>query len=140
MGLFVPFLTVKTYRQNGMVGSRRRTVEDIVQIEELHTLQALPQDTPARCHGGALEDLETYAVQATRIQDLEKKWKEVKRGNVVLAGRLNMYKVSLRSRETKLEEDQPKNCSCTPSKGWSRSARFSLWNWSCYLIPQPSHQ
>lgn len=49
----------------------RSTVKDIVQNEELFSVQIHAEDTDAGRHGGVLEAVKTPLEQATRIQELE---------------------------------------------------------------------
>lgn len=65
--------------------SGHRNVEDIVQSEELFALQALEEDAATLSTGGVLGDVETCAVQFSRIQELERAMKEVKEEKELLA-------------------------------------------------------
>lgn len=58
----------------GLVEQRsgRKTVEDIVQSEELLPLQSVTQDTPVPSPRGVLRDLEITAVHVNRKPNLEK--------------------------------------------------------------------
>lgn len=93
-----------------MVGpvSGSRTVKDIVEIEKVFPLHSLAEETAARCINDILKDVKTPMVQDSIIQELEEELGWVKRKNESFEGRLNKYKVSGKSSETKLEEDERK--------------------------------
>lgn len=94
-----------------MVGgvSRCRTMEYIVKIEELFSLQLLAVDASARFTLCIMADLETLAVQDTRTKKPKKESEEVKGRRDLLARRLIKYMMSLKTCETKLEEMQIKS-------------------------------
>lgn len=53
------------------------TVDDIVHIEKLFSLKTFAEDTSAHSPEGFLRDVETLAVQVTRIQGVEKMLEKV---------------------------------------------------------------
>lgn len=63
-------------RSRGIHGRVRRlsdlrNIKDIVQRRRLFLLQSLAEDTAARSAGDVLGDVETHAIQAIRVRELE---------------------------------------------------------------------
>lgn len=89
-------------------------VDNIVHGEDLLRLQSFGEEIAVRSPGGVLGDVETIAVQVTRIQELEKKQLEERKiDNETLADRLDKHKVSLKKSEAKLDEraaEKPSSC------------------------------
>lgn len=78
-------------------------MQDIVRSEEFLLFQSLAKKTDVWSHGGILRDMETTAILAERIQQVEESEK-VRKENESFGHRLNTYKVNLRNFETELEE------------------------------------
>lgn len=89
----------------GVVGrvSGHKYVEDIVQNEMLLILQLLGEDTAKRSPGA----VSTHVVRVTIDQEMEE-LAEAKGENESFVWRLNRFKVSLRTGETKREKEQLK--------------------------------
>lgn len=68
-----------------------RPQEYVVGSKKLITLQSITEATAEPSPTGALKKVETPAVQATGVQELEKKLGEVKRENELLGRRFNRY-------------------------------------------------
>lgn len=81
------------------------TFEEIVQKEELFQSHSLAMDTSTQCPGGALGDVDTTMVRATKITQLEKELKKLKKDNEPSAGRLRGYKVPLKNNERTLQRE-----------------------------------
>lgn len=84
-------------------------MEDIVQREELFLLQPLAERNVAWSPGGVSGDVQTIAVQVTRIEEKEKELGEVKGESETLGWRLNEYKVYLKSNKKNLKKEQHKS-------------------------------
>lgn len=83
-----------------------RSVEDIVQNEEIFPLQTLAKDTATWFCGGILRDVDTFAGWITKLQELANKLEEAMRKHEPLSGRPHKDKVSLENRENNLEGEQ----------------------------------
>lgn len=68
--------------------SEHKTVEDIVQRGETFPLQSNTKYTAALSFGEGMGNLKTPVVQDTSIQEVEKKWEEIRRANESLERKL----------------------------------------------------